>query len=164
MDKVVKNDKSVVSLSSPFFELIFFTQTLLTQSCGGPRFGTAFRARFRHHAFHFFSHATRRIFPINGFLYSTCTQTWRQTFGIWRFITTITELTICFSNYRKLHNNIIRCFNYLYILLKYHGGMLFPSFINIEWQISHGDIIFRFKKYNSLFGHYFLIWFYLCMK
>ena len=116
------------------------------------------------HAFHFFSHATRRIFPINGFLYSTCTQTWRQTFGIWRFITTITELTICFSNYRKLHNNIIRCFNYLYILLKYHGGMLFPSFINIEWQISHGDIIFRFKKYNSLFGHYFLIWFYLCMK
>ena len=73
-----------------------------------------------------------QIFPINSFLYSTCTQAWKQKFGMWRFIATITELTICFSNYRKLHNNIIRYFNYLDIPLKYHNGISFPISINTE--------------------------------
>ena len=100
-----------------------------------------------------------QIFPINSFLYSTCTQAWKQKFGMWRFIATITELTICFSNYRKLHNNIIRYFNYLDIPLKYHNGISFPISINTEWQIARGDIILHFKEYNSLFGHCLLICF-----
>ena len=115
--KMCKKDKNVVYLSNPFFEFTFFTQTLLTQSCGGPRFGTAFRARFRHHTFHFFSHAARQIFPVKDFLYSTCTQTWKQKLGIWRFITTITELTICFSSSRKLQINKTWCSNWLHIPL-----------------------------------------------